>query len=208
MAMRHLHSVDRHSHVCAYDRLPVQACMYFSSNESEGIGTVRDVSLGGWRVRSTKTHVKPGDAVRLFATLPDHQEAVLVDQAKICWSRGEEFGLAIRKIPTQDADASKSLSPPVSSVGACLAAIRVQSTPHAILSLFEIQPLPHPHPLIGSPSPPSMGRYHIGKCAAKTKRESTTESFGKGCGEFYYRNRSSPFITQITIHLNATSNPR
>jgi hypothetical protein len=103
MAKQHLHSVEEHFYVRAYDRLPVEGCMYFSSDESEGIGTVQDVSLGGWRVRSVHTHVKPGDAVTFFATLPDHQQAVLVDQAKVCWSRGDDFGLAIGKITTQDA---------------------------------------------------------------------------------------------------------
>jgi hypothetical protein len=37
-------------------------------------------------VRSVNTHVKPGDAVTFFATLPDHQQAVLVDEAKVSWS--------------------------------------------------------------------------------------------------------------------------
>jgi hypothetical protein len=87
----------------AYDRLPVEGRMYFSSDESEGTGTVQDVSVGGWRVRSVHTHVKPGDAVTFFATLPDHQQAVLVDQAKVCWSRGNEFGLSIGKISIKDA---------------------------------------------------------------------------------------------------------
>ena len=103
MAKRHLHSVEGHSYVRAYDRLPTEGRMYFSSDDSEGTGTVQDVSVGGWRVRSVHTHVKPGDAVTFFATLPDHQQAVLVDQAKVCWSRGDEFGLAIGKITVQDA---------------------------------------------------------------------------------------------------------
>ena len=103
MAKRHLHSIERHSYVRADDRLPVQGRIYFSTDESEGTGTVQDVSVGGWGVRSVHTHVRPGDAVTFFATLPDHQQAVLVDQAKVCWSRGDDFGLAIGKITVQDA---------------------------------------------------------------------------------------------------------
>ena len=103
MTKRDLHSKAGHSYVRAYNRLPVEGRMYFSSDENEGIGSVQDVSVGGWRVRSVHTHVKPGDAVTFFATLPDHQQAVLVDQAKVCWSRGDEFGLAIGKITLQDA---------------------------------------------------------------------------------------------------------
>ena len=103
MAKRDTHTVARHPYTRAYDRLPVDGRMYFSSDEREGTGTVQDVSVGGWRVRSVHSHVKPGDAVTFFATLPDHQQAVLVDRAKVCWSRGDEFGLAIGKITIQDA---------------------------------------------------------------------------------------------------------
>jgi hypothetical protein len=52
--------------------------------------------------------VKPGASVTLFATLPDHKEAVLVDQAKVCWSRGHDFGLAIQKIAPADAERLKA----------------------------------------------------------------------------------------------------
>ena len=108
MAKRDPHSIRRHPYVRAYNRLPVKGRMYFSSDDSEGTGTVQDVSVGGWRVRSVHTHVKAGDAVTFFATLPDHQQAVLVDQAKVCWSRGDEFGLATAKITLQDAKRLKS----------------------------------------------------------------------------------------------------
>ena len=87
MAKRHLHTVEGHSYVRANERLPVGGRIYFSSDENEG----------------DHTQVKLGDDVTFFATLPDHQQAVLVDQARVCWSRGDEFGLAIGKITTQDA---------------------------------------------------------------------------------------------------------
>ena len=105
MAKRHLnlHTMEGHSYVRANERLPVGGRIYFSSDENEGTGTVQDVSVGGWRVRTDHTHVKLGDDVTFFATLPDHQQPVLVDQARVCWSRGDEFGLAIGKITTQDA---------------------------------------------------------------------------------------------------------
>ena len=91
MAKRHLHTVEGHSYVRANERLPVGGRIYFSSDENEG----------------DHTQVKLGDDVTFFATLPDHQQAVLVDQARVCWSRGDEFGLAIGKITTQDAKRPK-----------------------------------------------------------------------------------------------------
>ena len=68
---------------------------------------VQDVSVGGWRVRSTQTHVNQGEDVTFLATLPDHQQAVLVDRGAVCWSRRDEFGLAIGKITAQDAEPLK-----------------------------------------------------------------------------------------------------
>ena len=103
MALRNLRTGEGLSHVRAYDRLPVTARMYFSGDQGEGTGTVQDISVGGWRVRSTGTHLEPGEDVTFFATLPDHRQAVLVDHARVCWSRGDEFGLAVGKITTQDA---------------------------------------------------------------------------------------------------------
>jgi PilZ domain len=103
MAKQDLRTGEGQSYARAYDRLPVNARMYFSGDQEEGTGTVQDISVGGWRVRSTHTHVKPGEDVTFFATLPDHQQAVLVDHARVCWSRGDEFGLAIGKMTTQDA---------------------------------------------------------------------------------------------------------
>ena len=107
MALRHVRTGDGQSHVRACDRLPVTARMYFSGDQGTGTGTVRDLSIRGWRVRSTGTHVKPGEDVTFFATLPDRQQAVLVDHARVCWSRGDEFGLVIGKMARQDAERLK-----------------------------------------------------------------------------------------------------
>jgi hypothetical protein len=81
--------------------------MYFSTDKNVGTGTLCNVSLGGWRV-SSDMHVKRGASLTLFATLPDHKQAVLVDEAKVCWSRGHEFGLAIQKIAAPDAERLRS----------------------------------------------------------------------------------------------------
>jgi PilZ domain len=90
------------SHAREYHRLPVHGSIYFSSGDGVSTGTVCNVSLGGWCVRSD-THVQPGASLTLFATLPDRKQAVLVDQAKVCWSHGHEFGLSIQKIAPADA---------------------------------------------------------------------------------------------------------
>ena len=90
-----------------YDRLPVHGSVYFSTDEEAGTGSFYNISLGGWRIYSD-LHVKPGACVTLFATLPDDKQAILVDQAKVCWSKGHEFGLAIEKIAPPDVKRLKS----------------------------------------------------------------------------------------------------
>jgi hypothetical protein len=92
----------RHSfHVREYRRFPVNCLLYFSSDELNGTGTVWNLSLGGWRVDSD-VKVPMGTVLTLFVMLPDIKQALLIDQATVCWSRGHEFGLAIRRINDQD----------------------------------------------------------------------------------------------------------
>ena len=89
-------------HVREYRRFPVHCSMYFSSDQVYGTGTIWNLSLGGWRVDSD-VDVERGMSLTLFVMLPDRQQAVLIDHAIVCWSRGKEFGLTIRSITPQDA---------------------------------------------------------------------------------------------------------
>lgn len=75
MAKLPLDPLAEHSHIRAYNRLRVEGRMYFSSDESEDIGNVQDVSVCRWRVQTVHSHVKPGYAVT-FATLHDRQQDI------------------------------------------------------------------------------------------------------------------------------------
>jgi hypothetical protein len=44
-----------------------------------------------------------GTVLKLFVMLPDLPHGIIVEQAIVTWSRGQEVGLAIRKIDRQDA---------------------------------------------------------------------------------------------------------
>jgi hypothetical protein len=94
-------------HVREFRRFPVNCLLYFSNDSLHGTGTVWNLSLGGWRIDSEVT-VPAGTILTLFVMLPDEKEALLVDHAEVCWSRGHEFGLAIRSMKTQDAARLKS----------------------------------------------------------------------------------------------------
>lgn len=49
-------------------------------------------------------------SVTFFATLPGHQQAVLVDEANVFLIRGDEFGLAIGSITYKMPNSQKALS--------------------------------------------------------------------------------------------------
>lgn len=93
-------------HLREYRRFPVNCLLYFSSDQLYGTGTVWNLSLGGWRVDS-EVAVATGTTLTLFVMLPDNKQAVVVDEATVCWSRGHEFGLAIREMQDQDASRLK-----------------------------------------------------------------------------------------------------
>ena len=96
-----LQSSNRTFHIREYRRFPVNCLLYFTSDTLNGTGTVWNFSLGGWRVDS-EVRVIAGTRLTLFVMLPDDKEALLVDQAVVCWSRGHEFGLVIREMKNQD----------------------------------------------------------------------------------------------------------
>jgi hypothetical protein len=96
-----LQSSSQAFHIRQYRRFPVNCLLYFSSDELYGTGTIWNLSLGGWRVDSD-VEVSTGTTLTLCVMLPDNKEALLVDQAAVCWSRGHEFGLVIREMKDQD----------------------------------------------------------------------------------------------------------
>jgi hypothetical protein len=106
--------------VRTYRRVHIHGLLYFSNDQIYGTGTVWNLSLGGWRVDSDVC-LKHDTMLTLFVMLPDSEQAIVIDQAVVCWSRGHEFGLAIRKIQCQDAArlknfvAARILFPPSAS---------------------------------------------------------------------------------------------
>jgi hypothetical protein len=44
-----------------------------------------------------------GAILKLFVMLPEVSQGIIVKEAFVCWSRGQEVGLAIRHIEPQDA---------------------------------------------------------------------------------------------------------
>jgi hypothetical protein len=76
----------------SYQRFPYQCPIYYSNDECQGTGLVWNLSINGWRVDGSLA-VKPGTIITLCLFPPDGTQTVLVDQATVRWSRGQEFGI-------------------------------------------------------------------------------------------------------------------
>lgn len=106
-AVRYGHPMSRQQiqpsfQIREYRRLPVHCPLYFSHDGQYGAGTVWNLSCGGWRVDS-ETPLTRGAIVKLFVMLPEMPQGIIVEQALVCWSRGQDVGLAIHSITRQDA---------------------------------------------------------------------------------------------------------
>ncbi|MEP7150136.1 MAG: PilZ domain-containing protein [Nitrospira sp.] len=88
-------------HVRSFRRFPVQCSVYYSSNEFQGTGIAWNLSLNGWRVDGTHP-VEPGMVVTLCVFLPGQHPTVFIDRATVCWSRGQEFGIAVSSIKAEE----------------------------------------------------------------------------------------------------------
>jgi hypothetical protein len=55
------------------------------------------------RAANSETPLAYGPILKLFAMLPEVQHGIVVKEAAVCWSRGQEVGLAIRGIDAQEA---------------------------------------------------------------------------------------------------------
>jgi len=66
-----------------------------------GQGTVRDVSMGGWKV-NTDQPVQRGHYFALRVLLPDSAVSMKVDLAAVGWSEGREFGVELITIWSQE----------------------------------------------------------------------------------------------------------
>jgi hypothetical protein len=85
-----------------FRRIPVDCPLYFSHDGQYGAGTVWNLSCRGWRVDS-EIPLARGTVLKLFVMLPDLPHGIVVEKAVVCWSRGQEVGLAIRRMDQQDA---------------------------------------------------------------------------------------------------------
>jgi hypothetical protein len=89
-------------HLREYRRFPIQCIAYFTTDTGTGTGAIWNCSRGGVRLDS-ETPLAYGTLLKLFLMLPEMSHGIVVKEALVCWSRGQEVGLAIRDIDPQEA---------------------------------------------------------------------------------------------------------
>lgn len=74
-----------------YRRFPVLCSVTYSAGPFLGQGTVWNLSCTGLRL-SGDLPMRPGETVSLTVTLPNQQH-ILIPEAIVRWSRGQEFAV-------------------------------------------------------------------------------------------------------------------
>ena len=74
-----------------YRRFPVHCPVSYNSGTSQGLGTVWNFSVNGWKL-SGDLPLRVGQTCPLTVTLPN-QESLFVAAAIVRWVRGQEYGL-------------------------------------------------------------------------------------------------------------------
>jgi|SRR5262245_8609077 len=75
----------------SYRRYPLQCPVSYNAGNSQGLGTVWNFSVNGWKL-SGDVPLRVGQTCPLTVTLPN-QESIFVDAAIVRWVRGQECGL-------------------------------------------------------------------------------------------------------------------
>ena len=74
-----------------YRRFPVQCPVSYNAGPCQGLGTVWNFSVNGWKL-SGDVPLRVGQTCPLTVTLPN-QESLFVAAAIVRWVRGQEYGL-------------------------------------------------------------------------------------------------------------------
>lgn len=77
-----------------HHRVPVASTVHFSNEEIDGTGHLWNLSLTGCRVDGSVS-VRTGTRLTLLVLLPGTQAFMVIREAQVVWSRGQEFGLRL-----------------------------------------------------------------------------------------------------------------
>ncbi len=93
-----------HFGVRTHRRVPVASTVYFANEEVDGTGNLWNLSLTGCRVDGS-VPVRPGMRLTLLVLLPGKHASLVIRDAQVVWTRGQEFGL--RHVSVQAPEAAR-----------------------------------------------------------------------------------------------------
>lgn len=73
-------------------RYKLQCRIFFAAGETEGEGTVTNLSKAGCKIEC-ETTPEPGTELEMSFFAPDHPWPLKIERAVVRWLKGEEFGL-------------------------------------------------------------------------------------------------------------------
>lgn len=85
-----------------HHRVPVATPVYFSNEAVDGTGHLWNLSLTGCRVDGSVS-VRTGTRLTLLVLLPGTQAFMVIREAQVVWSRGQEFGLRLINLHAPEA---------------------------------------------------------------------------------------------------------
>ena len=78
----------------SHSRVPISCFLHYLGEGLVGTGTVRDLSVKGWRIDGDKP-VTVGMKLALRVFLPDQPKAIDIEGATVQWANDRQFGLEV-----------------------------------------------------------------------------------------------------------------
>lgn len=86
-------------------RVPVQYPVSFEGEDGVGKGQLVDLSCGGAAVEvASGPSAEIGTSIKLWIYVPVYKEPILVNEARMTWTTGEDFGVAFLGLDPQELD--------------------------------------------------------------------------------------------------------
>ena len=89
-------------------RVPAQLQGFLLGNSHETEAVTLDLSVGGARF-DCDLEVYPGKVIRVRLIIPGAEEAVLIEDARVQWVGGEEFGVSFHNVRPAERDELEQL---------------------------------------------------------------------------------------------------
>ena len=84
-----------------HDRVRVEYLASLSGSSYRAKGTIRNLSVGGCRIRTTFM-IKKDDCLGVLIDIPKYDRPLYVSRAEVRWSDGQNFGMEFIQMEMED----------------------------------------------------------------------------------------------------------